>query len=185
MKTPENMEQEIEISIAKPEDNRGIQEVFYKTWLDTYPNEEVGITVEDIEYKYKDRFTEEGLQKSLERMMNAPKDHFVFVAKDTDVVVGVCRAEATENGNRLLALYVLPEYQGKGIGKKLWAEAQKRFNSAKDTLVNVATYNANAIEFYKKLGFEDTGRRFIEENFKMKSGNTIPEQEMIIKAEKE
>jgi hypothetical protein len=42
-------EQNISISPAMPQDARSIQEIFYKTWLDTYPNQKYGITKEDIE----------------------------------------------------------------------------------------------------------------------------------------
>lgn len=52
----------VTITTAKPEDARGIVEVLYKTWLDTYPNEEAGITVDDIEDKFSVYFTEEFLK---------------------------------------------------------------------------------------------------------------------------
>lgn len=52
----------------------------------------------------------------------------------------------------------------------------------KGITVEVATYNTNAIEFYKRLGFEDTGKRFSNERLKMKSSAVLPEMEMVIKA---
>lgn len=176
---------EIKITLATPEDARAVQDVFYRTWLATYPNEEHGITVDDIEDRYKDKITEEGIKKRAESMANEPEGHTLLLAREGDKVAGLCRVVITDTENRLQAIYVLPEYQGKGIGKKLWEEAKKRFDPAKDTYVAVATYNANAIEFYKKLGFEDTGKRWTDEKFKMKSGASIPEMDMIIKAEKE
>jgi hypothetical protein len=50
-----------------------------------------------------------------------------------------------------------------------------------ESTVEVATYNSNAIAFYKKLGFIETGRRFTNEKTRMKSGSIIPEMEMVIK----
>ena len=76
---------------------------------------------------------------------------------------------------------MLPEYQGKGVGKLLWKEAQRHFNAEKDIIVEVATYNTRAIRFYEHLGFIDTGRRLKNEKLKMKSGVTVPEREMIIR----
>lgn len=177
----ENIEKKITISIATPQDAEGMVKVFYKTWLATYPNEEVGITVDDIEDRFKERFTEESIKKASEKIANPPEGSTTFIAKEGDIIVGVCRILVSEQENRIGAIYVLPEYQGKGIGKKLWEQAQKIFSLKKDTFVSVVSYNANAIEFYKRLGFEDTGKRWNDENFKMKSGTTLPEMEMVIK----
>jgi ribosomal protein S18 acetylase RimI-like enzyme len=169
----------IKIVLATPEDATGIQEVFYKTWLDTYPNEECGITVDDIEYRYKDHFTDEALKKRAEKIANMPKDQTFLLAKDKDKVVGVSRVVRHKDNNELQAIYVLPEYQGKGIGKLFWEEAKKHFDINKSIIVVVASYNNKAIDFYKKLGFKDTGKRFEYEKFRFKSGAIIPMMEMV------
>jgi ribosomal protein S18 acetylase RimI-like enzyme len=176
---------EIKISDATLEDARGTAEVYYKTWLATYPNKEVGVTVDDIEDQFKDSFTEEGLAKQAERIAYAPENVSFFLAKDGGKVVGVCRVVRNPQNNQLKTIYVLPEYQGKGIGRLLWEEAQKHFDAGKDVIVHVATYNTGAIEFYKKLGFKETGKEFSDKKFKMKSGAIIPETELVIKAKAE
>lgn len=177
-------EQKVIIEPATPEDVKGMQEVFYKTWLATYPNEEVGITVDDIEDKFKDAFTEEILIRRAEQITHLPQGHALFFAKDGDTVVGLCRVIKSETENRLQAIYILPEYQGRGIGTLLWNEAKKVFDENKDIVVAVAEYNQNAINFYTKLGFEDTGKRWKDEKFTMKSGAQIPEMEMVKWAKK-
>jgi ribosomal protein S18 acetylase RimI-like enzyme len=83
--------------------------------------------------------------------------------------------------NNLQAIYVLPGHQGKGIGSNLWAEALKFFDSTKDTTVEVVEYNSNAIDFYKRLGFEETGKKLANERLRMKSGSILPEIELVIK----
>lgn len=176
------MNDSFKIMLAAPDDVVGIQEVFYKTWLDTYPNKESGVTVDDIEDQYKDAFTEETIRQRREGLASPKKERTLLVAKEGDIVVGVCRIVRRSDKNQLQAIYVLPEFQGKGIGRLFWEEAKKFFDKEKDIVVEVATYNSNAIEFYKKLGFLDTGRRFHDEKFKMKSGAVIPEMEMEIKA---
>jgi ribosomal protein S18 acetylase RimI-like enzyme len=181
--SPENQEKEIEIVRASPRDVRGMQEVYYKTWLATYPNEELGITTDDIEDQFKDTFTEEGLEKTAEHLANPPEGQTVLLAKEGNEVVGVCRAIVSDDKNELRTIYILPEHQGKGIGRKLWEEAKKVFDPHKDIIVSVATYNMNAINFYKKLGFIDTGKRWNDDKFKLKSGAKMPEMEMVIKAE--
>ena len=179
---PESIEKEIKVNVASPEDVRGMQEVIYKTWLATYPNKKLGITVNDIEERFKAAFTEGTLAKRAERISNPAEGETLFFAKESDKVVGICCVVKSEENNRLQAIYVLPEYQGRGVGKLLWDEAQKVFDPEKDTVVAVATYNTQAIDFYERLGFSDTGRRFTEDKLKMKSGAIVPEMEMEIKS---
>ena len=171
----------IEIVFPKPEDAEGIQNVFYKSWLDTYPNEKVGITVDDVEHWYKDDWNGK-LEKQRNRIINPPENQSFFIAKEDGKVVGVCRIMKHADKNQLQAIYVLPEYQRKGIGKMLWNRALEIMDLNKDTIVQVADYNKKAIDFYKKLGFIDTGKRFSDEHFRMKSGAIIPEMELEIKA---
>jgi ribosomal protein S18 acetylase RimI-like enzyme len=170
----------VEIMPTKPEDSRGVAEVFHKTWLATYPNEQAGISAEDIEDRFKDAFTEEALTKRSERIAHPAEGTSFFVAKDGEKVVGVCNMARHPDRNQLQAIYVLPEYQGKGVGTLLWEEARKHFDAGKDIVVQVAEYNKKAIDFYERLGFVATGKHFTDEHFKMKSGAMIPETELII-----
>lgn len=163
---------------ADPKYIEQMQDVFYKTWLYTYPNKELGITPEDIEYRFKDRLSSEKLQQRREEILNMPASRKYLIALDDEKVIGLCRGEIEENNNRLNAIYILPPYHGKGVGKGLWNELIKFFDPAKDTLVGVATYNAQAIAFYSKLGFRDTGHRFEEERLRMQSGALLPQMEM-------
>ncbi len=173
---------DIQVVPAKPEDARDLQEVFYKTWLNTYPNKEFGITVDDIEFFYKDAFSAKTIAERAEKLALLPNNMKVFVAKEGTKTVGLSRVTLHPNKNQLQAIYILPSYQKKGIGMMLWNAAKSVFDPTKDTMVEVATYNENAIAFYKKLGFQDTGRRFSNEKFRFKSGSIIPEMEMIIPA---
>jgi len=174
------MEQEIRILDAVPEDAEGITNVLYKSWLNTYPNTELGITVEDIEESYKEAFTEEKIRNQQQRIANIPKNQKRLVAKYGDLIVGVATIVKNEDCNQLRTIYILPEFQGKGIGKMLWNEAKKFCDPTKDTVVQVATFTQDAIEFYKKLGFVDNGKRSVGE--KMRNGAVITEMEMEIKA---
>src|SRR5258708_6333333 len=177
---PENLERKIGVVIATPEDVLGIQEVFYKTWIETYPNEELGITLEDIEDRLKNSFTEESIKSRIEGITNPREGEMLFVAKENQKVLGLCRVVVYEDRNQLQAIYVLPEEQSKGIGTSLWKEAKKHFDQTKKTVVHVATYNTDAISFYKKLGFVETNKVWNDEKFKMKSGSIIPQMEMVL-----
>lgn len=175
----------VSVVLACPDDVEGIEEVFYKTWLATYPNQEFGITVDDIEDRFKDRRAPKGLAERRARIIGRRPGSMLLVAKDADRIVGVCYVVVRADTNQLQSIYVLTEYQGKGVGRALWHEAQRYLDSAKNTIVQVATYNTAAIAFYERLGFVDTGRRFHDERFTMKSGAVIPELEMLKKADLE
>ncbi len=172
---------EIKIRKALPQDAEEIQEVLYKTWLNTYPNENHGITKEDIEERYKNTFTDEAVNKMADEIANPPEGQLFLVAKDGDTVVALCRAVRSSKINRLRTIYILPEYQSKGIGKTLWIEALNHFDPNKDIVVDVISYNEKAIAFYKKLGFSETGKIFQDEKLKLKSGAIFPKTEMVIK----
>jgi ribosomal protein S18 acetylase RimI-like enzyme len=167
----------ITIQKAIPEDAQGIGEVYYKTWLATYPNEEYGVTKEDIDFIFKDIKNSDG-----SKYISLPDNTVYFTAKENGHVVGVCKLVKHDDINELKSIYVLPEQQGKGVGKMFWSEALKFFDSTKDTVVKAVVYNKNAIEFYKKLGFRETGKIFYDETFRMQSGVIPPEIEMIIPA---
>ncbi len=172
------------ITISKPikEDAVGVQEVFYRTRLDTYPNDVVGITKEDIETVYKDAFTPESIKRRAEGITTSSSNRLFVVAKEGDKVVGVCSAYIRESFNQLQAIYILPEYQHQGIGQALFTKVLNFFDKEKSIIVHVADYNLNAISFYSKLGFVDTGKRFTEERHTMPvTGTQIPELEMVMK----
>jgi ribosomal protein S18 acetylase RimI-like enzyme/2-polyprenyl-3-methyl-5-hydroxy-6-metoxy-1,4-benzoquinol methylase len=176
---------DVEIRNARPEDVFGIQKVFHETWLVTYPNKELGITTEDIQEMFKDSYSDAELEDFRERIKNRPANSKLLVAVEGENVVGVCRIFVRENFNQLQAIYVLPSYQGKGIGKKFWDEALKFWDKNKKIIVQVATYNTNAIKFYESLGFRDNGKRFAEERHRMPISKVlIPEMEMEIEVKK-
>jgi ribosomal protein S18 acetylase RimI-like enzyme len=163
------------------EDIREIEQVLYKAWLNTYPNEELNITVDDIKYRFKDNFTEEALTKRWKKMVSDQTTR-VLVAKDNGRVIGFIKTVVNPEKNQLQAIYLLSEYQGKGIGNLLWEEGKKILDPKKNTIVHVVTYNKAAIRFYEKLGFKDTGKRWTDERFTMRNGAVMPEMEMEIKA---
>ncbi len=171
----------IEVSRATPV--ASIQDVLYRVWLTTYPNKALGITVTDIEEMYKDRNSDEALARIRDRISSASE--ITLVAKENGKVVGVCRVIRREDKDVMEAIYVLPEYQRLGIGSAIWREIEKLLDSNRKIIVQVATYNTDAIEFYKRCGFRDTGKRWEEKKFRLRSGTAIPAMEMLAKQEEE
>lgn len=60
------------------------------------------------------------------------------------------------SGNTLDMLFINPAYRRKGIGSKLFQYAQSEFQISK---VDVNEQNQQAVDFYLKTGFVQTGRR--------------------------
>jgi ribosomal protein S18 acetylase RimI-like enzyme len=172
---------EVKILDAVPEDALGIMNVYYKTWLTTYPNEKVGVTVEDIEDSYKDDFSSEKIDELKGMIKESPQNKKRLVAKVGEEIVGVSTLIKNETFNHLRTLYILSEFQNRGIGRMFWDVAIAFFDPEKDTIVQVAEYTENAINFYKKLGFVDTGKRTKQEGVRFKSGAVIVDMEMILK----
>lgn len=169
------------IFIERPisEDAYGIQNVFFKTWLSTYPNTEIGITIEDITVWFKDALSEDSISKRILKIMNPQKGEIFFVAKDKTEVIGVCLAIIGEVNIQLQAIYVLPNFQNQGIGSMLWKKTMENLDSTKPIYVSVAEYNSNAISFYQKVGFVKTGKHYSRITMPV-SGVSIPEIEMIL-----
>ena len=159
------------IKVIPPErkDMLDMVTVIYRAWLQTYPNKEVGISKVDIEHFFELSFTKEALDLRWEKI----QDNRVFIAKDDDVLVGVVILISHTDKNQLKAIYIMPEYQGKGIGSLLWKRAQEELPNKK-WIVHCASYNARAIKVYEKWGFKDTGKRWKDD----KRGLQIPTIEL-------
>ncbi|WP_309237105.1 GNAT family N-acetyltransferase [Actinomadura sp. BRA 177] len=75
-----------------------------------------------------------------------------WVAEDGGVVVGLLGLLGSEIGG----LFVLPEAQGRGIGRVLVEHAVALYGEVR---LDVFEANAKARGFYERMGFEERGRR--------------------------
>ena len=86
----------------------------------------------------------------------------ILVAKDRIQVVGFLgcgeNRELAECGE-IFALYVLPEYQNKGIGSRLMQSGMEKLKKYPERCLWVLEDNQNAIRFYKKFGFSPDGAK--------------------------
>ncbi|MCE5322301.1 GNAT family N-acetyltransferase [bacterium] len=111
---------------ATIEDAAGIARVAIDTWRTAYRG------LMDDEYLDNTSYerSEQGWQRGL-----AEKNCFTFVATDDDGrIIGFAHAGPERDGDptykcELYALYVLQEYQGRGIGKALFDKVAERFTS--------------------------------------------------------
>ena len=170
---------EVQILDQTPEDVLEVTRLLRDTWLDTYPNEEYGITKEEILDRYDEAKPdfEERMERRRQNVNQDPSSHS-WVAKVDGKIVGFCAAGKGEE-NRIFAIYVLPQFQGQKIGWKMMKNALDWMGEPKEVYINVASYNQKAINFYEKVGFRKTGKKVEDDVAAFPSGAKIPEIEML------
>ena len=178
---------DVEIERAVPADAEIICDIRDRAWIKAYPNEELGISAEDIRLNAQG---EEGV--FVPRRIAHYKKQFAqddgsglttFVAKVEGKVVGYVEPIIDEQNKRYIsAMYVAPENQGMGVGGKLMRQALKLFGDDQDIFLEVVSYNQNAIEFYRHFGFEQSEAIVPEEEGRPEYMKSLPMIEMVRKA---
>lgn len=157
-----NMEYEIRKNTADLAEDFAC--VIYTAWGETYK----GLIPDSIlDGRSMDRWAQ--------RAKENPENKYIAFSKGNAVgVVGFlpqARDFVTDKeSGEIVALYVLKEYQKQGIGRALMNTALKDISSERVTLF-VLKGNENALEFYKHMGFELTGKELFD--------NGLTELEMI------
>lgn len=102
-----------------------------------------------------------------------------YVAKVNGAVVGFTLPLINKDGQHSLgALYVLPEFQGLGIGYEL-AKVNLKWHGNHPIYLAVAAYNQRAINFYKTLSFMETGKKIEDLTARKLGEKELPEIEMM------
>ncbi len=181
--------QSVVIERAVPDDAEIICDIRDRAWIDAYPNAELGITAEDIKTNAQGlngefvprRITHLKKQLAKEDGINET----TFVAKVDGEVVGFIDPSTDEqNRRRIGAIYVSPDAQGRGIGGKLMRQVLDWYGGDQDVYLEVVSYNQKAISFYERFGFEKTNSVIPEELGRPDYVKSLPQVEMVLKAEK-
>lgn len=184
-----NRRGEVKIEKAEPTDAADISRVSRKTWQATYPNEELGITVEDIRERTEGKdgeLIEQKIEQWRNTIESSGENHDVFVARVDDEIVGFINPKIGKNGKRRLgAIYVSPEAQGSGYGAALLLTALEWHGGESDIYLHVTAYNQSAIEFYERFGFMQTGRQVEDRLSKSNGFPELPLIEMVLPLESE
>jgi ribosomal protein S18 acetylase RimI-like enzyme len=127
-----------------------IQDVLWKTWLDSY---KPFIPEPDL----KSYFSEHYDLESLTTLFHNPLADG-YVAEVDGKVVGFMRTarEPEENRYYVSSLYVLPQHQEKGLGHGLMkraAEEAKALNLDR-VWIGVMVENKGTVEWYEKMGYK-------------------------------
>ncbi len=113
----------------------------------------------------------ETVMKQIQKLSEDVNHHYIYVYEELQTVVGFVHAEVYESlysyaGMNILGLAVLPEFQGKGIGKELMnhLELKAKDDSVTFIRLNSADYRVEAHKFYENIGYvcDKTQKRFIK-----------------------
>ncbi|WP_291285440.1 GNAT family N-acetyltransferase [Flavobacterium sp.] len=160
----------ITISEATVSDIKLIQKIVHITWPITYG--EI-LTKEQLVYMLDLFYSEEALTDQLIK-----KEQLFYRIDENDTNIGFIGIEHNYKGKavtKIHKIYLLPETQGKGIGKKVIEEIEKlgAENNSQALSLNVNRFNT-ALGFYKKIGFEiigesdlDIGNGYLMEDYVM------------------
>ena len=132
------------------EEIKGKAFVHFKSWQEAYS----GI----VKQAYLDERT---IEKSEEMALSTKNS--TIIATDGECVVGFVQYGKynygdLENTGEIIALYVLADYYGQGIGYRLMQEAMKYLSGYPQIALFVIKDNQRAINFYTRYGFRFDGQ---------------------------
>lgn len=140
----------ITISEATKNDIKTIQNIVYITWPITYG--EI-LSEEQLKYMLDLFYSEAALMDQFDK-----KEQLFYLITEEESTLGFIGIEhnyQNKNTTKIHKIYILPETQGKGIGK-LAIEAIEKLafnNNGASVLLNVNRFN-KALNFYEKVGFK-------------------------------
>jgi ribosomal protein S18 acetylase RimI-like enzyme len=121
----------------------------------------------------------EGANKLKESITSFTENDILLVAKDeNNKIIGCCFADTEEKVHKIQALYLLEEFQGTGLAKLLYEKTYSLLNPDNDTFLDVFSLNSKAIKFYKKMGFQETGKKTSDKRYTDSSGKKLEITEM-------
>ncbi len=143
---------------ACPEDGPAIAQVQAVTWQSTY----IGLMPQRAIQERLDRLPTQG--EYLKSIIKAGQTFLVAEAGEETVGFagyGRTRNERFPEDGEIYALYVLPEFQGRGLGRALFEGCAARLKEAgyRSFILNCLAGNTSALEFYAAMGGRVVGMR--------------------------
>jgi ribosomal protein S18 acetylase RimI-like enzyme len=160
----------VEVIPATEADLAVVKDLAHRIWHRHYPGI---ISVQQIDYMLENGYADAVLAKFLTTSGSG-----MVLARIDDVPVGFAAwyRPAEPATTKLDKLYVLQEFQRKGIGGRLidHVEAAARADTASTLTLNVNKHNAKSIAAYRKCGFAvrgeivvDIGNGFVMDDYIM------------------
>lgn len=76
-----------------------------------------------------------------------------FISKENNKIIGILKGHFYYDEGKITKLIVSEDCRGRGVGKSLMMEVENYLRSQNMRFMSVSTYEFQAPEFYKKLGF--------------------------------
>jgi ribosomal protein S18 acetylase RimI-like enzyme len=134
---------------ATPKNIPEIQEIANKSWAETYKNI---LSKEQIDYMLTTMYATDVLKAQMENV-----NYNFYICINSDISIGFIAFELNYNNlpkTKIHKLYILPDFQGKGIGKILLDKSIKyALQNCNTTLVLNVNKQNSAKYFYEKMGF--------------------------------
>ena len=141
----------ITIRLATRGDLKEYTNLLQATYEDAYTDESLGLTKECFS---KEVFATDNTQKYLKsHLVNTNKQKTWLAFIRSKMIGAVTCIIKNKNEAELTGFYVAPEYQGKGIGKKLYRLAME-FADGRSLVLDIYTHSTKTIEMYKKWGWK-------------------------------
>ena len=129
-----------------------IQAVALKAW--TFGYRRYGLSLQHIRNFVKTRYSTESFEKYVLPSIKKGSSQFIL-ATDKRKIVGYANAGPGTWSWELYRIYTLPEYIGRGIGKKLLTLSEDFFRSKRARKYHCYVWKENkaGLDFYKRNGF--------------------------------
>jgi ribosomal protein S18 acetylase RimI-like enzyme len=145
----------IEIRRARPEDACGIAACHDVAWRTTYQGVIPGAELDKLINRRGPRWWDGAIRKGSRVSLLVFGDQIAGYAN-----FGRNRARALQFDGEIYELYLKPEYQGLGFGRRLFLHARRELSAAglQSSVVWALSENDGAVEFYRALGGKAVAR---------------------------
>lgn len=143
----------IKIEAAKAEEAQAIKRVLSETWVDTYGPFLSKQTIQKATSVWH-------APKHLIAQIQNPEIFFYLAKDERKSVLGLITARQIDHETLVIyRLYVHPQHQRKGIGRRLLEASVSAYPGVKKLQLEVEEQNQKGLAFYRKNGFIETGRK--------------------------
>lgn len=103
------------------------------------------------------------MTETKEEVKKAIKNSCVYIAKTKSKIIGAVRAEEKNSACRISRLWVIPKYQGMGLGHELMFAAEAAYDYLDTYKLFTGSQTPKTIAFYEERGYVETRRESLKD----------------------